>query len=373
MKLASRFFQPFSSIAVLLDDRSSKMKDLARLRSLTFTPIYYFGFVFGVFPYKYDKNVLYPNGNSNGEFIFGSKMFNMFYQENYPFIDDAFTKSTAGLLFCGIFMTVHAYGIGFTAYESYSAIKQYGSCFEELCSMHVCRNVCAHFIILWMNCLANLTSTCTVLFLRWKNTIRCINEANNLLKKSTYDYKFALSHWIVILFMTVHVTAFVLHWRNSGFNPIFLYTYMPLHLTQCLPIVTENVVSVLLLIIENCYKSINTKIEEMSDRRYFLNGEITATLETLRKYHWSVTDMTELVSNTFSLDFTIVGVTSTIRFIYFLFITLQYAARKSVINNDGGLMLPSYDAVIFFISVVGKFVYLCARCDKVVLQVRWRL
>lgn len=257
----------------------------------------------------------------------------------------------------------------FSSYESYMAILEHDSCFEELCSMNLCRNVCAHFTILWMNCFANFTSTFTTLYLRAKNTLKCINDANNLLKMNVYECRFTLSYWIVIFFFAVQSMSFVLHWRNSEFSPQFVYKYGPVHLTQCLPIVTENVISVLLLIIENCYRNVNGNIGRMCDKRYFLRSWRPNALIELRKYHWAVTDMTELVSDTFALDFFIVGVTASIRFIYFLFLTLQYTARQKVINNDGGLILPSYDSVVFFVSVVGKFVYLCARCDKVISEV----
>lgn len=284
----------------------------------------------------------------------------------------AFSTSFTGKFFCYLFFGLNLYYGIFVLKNSIKAALTYESCFDVVCDINLCRNVCAHFIILWMNYIANLNSSLTIIFLRQRTTLRCLNKANDILRSRINDFEFTPVAWSSVLFLAVHFLSFYLHWKNSEYSVEFLTSYVPLYLTQCLPVVTENMVSVLLLITYNCYQDVNTRLIVLADRRYFLLSNETGmkkSLEYLRRYCGEITDLADQISDCFGFDFFFAGVCSTIRFIYFLFLTLQYMAEQKVINATGGLVLPSYQSVVFFVAVVGKFYYLCYRCDKVVAEV----
>jgi hypothetical protein len=129
-------------------------------------------------------------------------------------------------------------------------------------------------------------------------------------------------------------------------------------------------ISVLLLTMQKGYGDINERLRAMQDRRYFLKRESTkSALRYLKTYYWDITELVERASGCFGVDFFFAGVCSTVRFIYFLFLTLKYMAEKKVIDDAGGFVLPSSQSIVFFVAVVGKFYYLCYRCDSVVSEV----
>lgn len=241
----------------------------------------------------------------------------------------------------------------------------------------MCRNVCAHITILWMNYVANFVSSLNILYLRRKKTLDCLNRAHILLKTRIYRLDFTASSWSVIFFMLVNWSAFFFHWRNSNFYFAFISNYLPLYVMQSLPIVTENMISTLLLVTEHSFRDVNRQIEEMADKRFFLQTTscqddskfVASSIRHLNEYYWKCADLADHLSDCFGLDFLVVGFCSAIRFIYFLFLTLKYAAEKSVINEYGGFVWPRQEALVFCLAVVGKFYYLCYRCDCVVSEV----
>ncbi len=277
-----------------------------------------------------------------------------------------------GKTFCYIFFVLNLYTAVFIIQSMVEAISVYSSCFDEFCSIGVCRNVCAHFAILWLNYLADFGSSVAVLFLRRKRTLDCLNATHSLLINSTPKRKFRAPAWIVIFFMVIHCSTFFLHWNHSNFRVQFLTDYLPLYMTQCIPIVSENMISVLLLIAEDSFIFVNKQLEELADRKVFLFAEqehVTASLNRIKFLYSETADVSSNIADSFGIDFLITGFCTTMRFIYFLFITLQYMAKEKVVQKDGGFVLPSYDSIVFFVAVLGKLFYLCYRCDGVVSQV----
>lgn len=267
---------------------------------------------------------------------------------------------------------MHLYATAFVVQNSIMGIRKFNSCFEDYCDLSVCRNVCAHYATLWMNVLANSMCTISVMFVRPRNTLKCLNDTNRLLSMRLTRYSFSPAHWIVLPFVFIQVNAFLLHWSNSLFSRTFLLTFGMMHLTQCVPQISEHIIAIVLHAVESAYRDVNRKIDELNERR--VEGgrrgeEVGECLAYLRRYHWAVTDVTELISDTFSLDFITVGVCTAIRFMYYLFLTLQSEAKNSLIGVAGGIEAPSYQAVIFCVTVIGKFAYLCYRCDRIGYEV----
>lgn len=292
------------------------------------------------------------------------------------FTEIAFSPSTIGRVFSYFFFALNLYTAVRIIQNTIDAFFTYNSCFDEICNLNLCRNVCAHFSIVWMNYVANFISSITILFLRREKTLKCLNDVNDLLKKRLhlYYYEFEMiAAWSVIPFFLIHCSTFFFHWKNANFAAEFVYNYLPLYITQCLPLITENMISVLLLITQRSYTDINESLMELTDKRIFFCNQhrqiIQKSLTYLKRYYWVTSDVAEEVSTYFGLDFLSAGVCSTVRFIYFLFLTLKYAVQKNIVKKDGGLVLPSYQAVVFLLEVVGKFYYLCYRCDHVVSEV----
>lgn len=290
----------------------------------------------------------------------------------FLFSGTAFSHSVCGKFICYFFFGLNMYTGSSILRNSIKVALTQESCFVKVCDIKSCRNVCGHFAILWTNYIANLVSSITILFIRPQSTLYCLNTFNDILRERVYEFEFIPAAWSIVLFLVIQFLAFFFHWKNADYSIEFITSYLPLYITQCLPIVTENMISVLLLIIQNCYQDVNRRLYTLIDSPYFLTNKeanMKESLIYLRKYYWNITDLANRITDCFGIDFFFAGVCSTVRFIYFLFLTLEYMAEQKVVNDSGGLVLPSYESIIFFMAVVGKFYFLCYRCDKVVSEV----
>lgn len=292
------------------------------------------------------------------------------YRAFAEFPEPLFTASALGRAFCYVFFAVNLYSLIFIVQSTLDAIAKYDSCFDEFCSINVCRTICAHFMIVWINYVANFSSSLTLLLYRRERTRKCLNGVARLLSKRLSVSTIQPIAWMVVFFMMLQISVFVINWSKAGFETEFIYDYLALYVAQCLPLVTENLICVMLLITQNCYDDVNQHVKRLIDRPYYAE-DVRGTLQTLKHNHWAACDVSDDISNCFGIDFFVVAFCTTLRYIYFLFLNMKYITRQNrVLREGGGLVLPGYDTIMFSMTVVGKFYYLCYRCDNVVAKVR---
>lgn len=301
--------------------------------------------------------------------------------------DIAFKISKLGLSFTYLYLSINLFIFCQLFWMTVQAVGQVQSCMDEFCESTQCRNVCGHFILIWTNFLANFISIFCIVFYRRKETVAILNEINDIFSGRLRPFRVPWTCCSVVFFMLIQCSSYYLQWKMSHFQLSFVTRFTFLYLTQCLPIVTENAITVMLLALQLSYCDINRKLTDAVVSRpdsvfsidYNTNsggnvgnyGRATTDrdeyLKQLMRYHWKVTDTAERLSVNFQLDFLSVGFCSTVRFVYFLFLALKYLAEQP--SGTQVVPLPGIEFLIFFVSVLGKFIYLCYRCDQVAREV----
>lgn len=98
------------------------------------------------------------------------------------------------------------------------------------------------------------------------------------------------------------------------------------------------------------------------------NRRIGPNITKLMSVHWKLSDLNELVSDCVRVDLMFMSICSTIRVIYFMFSMLRFL-EESI--QKPGSKFSSFQSLIFMVTVVGPFVSLCFRCNRVVQEVSW--
>ncbi|XP_017298914.1 putative gustatory receptor 28b isoform X2 [Diaphorina citri] len=130
----------------------------------------------------------------------------------------------------------------------------------------------------------------------------------------------------------------------------------------------NNLISLFLLIMEFSYKEITRQLKDLS------NVSLTRTVlistnhvHRIRLIHWEITSIIKHISSCFAFDMLIESVTSTVRVIYFMFLILRFLT-EAFYSPSKSSTFSIFQSIVFLISVVGKFVYLCYRCNRVVQE-----
>ncbi|KAI5755444.1 hypothetical protein M8J77_016887 [Diaphorina citri] len=245
--------------------------------------------------------------------------------------------------------------------------KIHKSCLEDICFGPICRNICAHMVIIWMIDLQNVTSIVNVLYCRKLRTLYILNKSVRM--AALLKIKLPIASISVIVFVLVQVIAFFFQWTRAYFAWWYFEEFVLTYSAMACTLSANNLISLFLLIMEFSYKEITRQLTDLSNVSLTRTVLIsTKHVHRIRLIHWEITSIIKHISSCFAFDMLIESVTSTVRVIYFMFLILRFLT-EAFYSPSKSSTFSIFQSIVFLISVVGKFVYLCYRCNRVVQEV----
>ncbi|KAI5712183.1 hypothetical protein M8J75_006489 [Diaphorina citri] len=304
-------------------------------------PIVYIGFYFGLLPYKWDvKHLSMPGFHSDQDLLYHSRV-GLFISYIYALI--------------GLF-------VGYTNVRlTFDLATKYSSCFDDICWGPVCRNVCVHLVIVWVVYIGCISAMLSVLFYRKQLTLQCLNDMNRIIGPMNIKIPL-LTSFLILLFLTFQVVSFIYQMNRSKMLFHFVLEFSPPYLLICLTLANACVTALMLKILELGYMGLNSQVDGLFNN---YNRRIITNILDIMQTHWNLTNLTDLCSKCVRVDLMIIGVSSTVRVIYFMFSMLRFL-EESMKNPDS--KFSAFQSVIFLVTVVGPFVSLCYRCNRVVQE-----
>ncbi|KAL1465784.1 hypothetical protein WDU94_005326 [Cyamophila willieti] len=201
----------------------------------------------------------------------------------------------------------------------------------------------------------------SVLFYRRQYTIQCLNEMNNII--AVMDIRIPLmTSFLIILFLSFQVVSFVYQMKRSHLLFHFVVEFGPPYLLICLSLANACITALILKLLELGYVGLNKQVDRLFHK---YNRRIDKNIVDMMQTHWKLGNLTDLCSLCVRVDLMFVGVCSTIRVIYFMFSMLRFL-EESIQKPDS--KFSAFQSVIFLVTVVGPFVSLCYRCNRVVQE-----
>jgi hypothetical protein len=204
----------------------------------------------------------------------------------------------------------------------------------------------------------------SVLFYRKQLTLQCLNDMNRIIGPMNIKIPL-LTSFLILLFLTFQVVSFIYQMNRSKMLFHFVLEFSPPYLLICLTLANACVTALMLKILELGYMGLNSQVDGLFNN---YNRRIITNILDIMQTHWNLTNLTDLCSKCVRVDLMIIGVSSTVRVIYFMFSMLRFL-EESMKNPDS--KFSAFQSVIFLVTVVGPFVSLCYRCNRVVQEVSY--
>ncbi|KAE9532815.1 hypothetical protein AGLY_009896 [Aphis glycines] len=204
----------------------------------------------------------------------------------------------------------------------------------------------------------------SLVLVRLPKSVDVLNMTARLLLRSRYPRRrLSPKAFMVILFSAVIVFKLVTTLMNIPQKyPDLYYPYFTAYMV---PIVFINLVSILCVVAQQSYEDINRELEELCEVNS--KTERAMRLNELMNDHWFLEDYMETMSDTFGpeLIFTIMDIY--VQLLLFMYVMIWDTVVRRVFKDNA---YPYISGVIESSIIVGKFVYLCYRCDSSVKELR---
>ncbi|KAL5244132.1 hypothetical protein ACI65C_011542 [Semiaphis heraclei] len=202
----------------------------------------------------------------------------------------------------------------------------------------------------------------SLVLVRLPQSVDVLNMTARLLLRSRYPRRRLSSNtYVVVLFSAVIVFKLVTTIMSIPLQyPDLYYPYFTAYMV---PIVFINLVSILCVVAQQSYEDINRELEELCE--VSSKTERAVRLNALMNDHWFVEDYMETMSDTFGpeLIFTIMDIY--VQLLLFMYVMIWDTVVRRVFKDNA---YPYISGIIESSIIIGKFVYLCYRCDSSVKE-----
>ncbi|XP_025417127.1 putative gustatory receptor 28a isoform X2 [Sipha flava] len=314
----------------------------------TIFPVYYACKLFGILPISYANSRTIPYKNTV-HFI-GRK------HENVP--DGCFGVSKSGLVLWMAQLTLQTWTfVRMCFYLGKTLAQRQGlDCSKD--------NYCSVFGMLLTHSIISPIVVSLVL-VRLPRSVQVLNMTGRMLLRCRYPRRWWLSpsayavlvFSLLIVFKLVHTVVNIPQKYPDLYYPYFT-AYM-------VPVLFINLVGVLCVVTQHSYEDINRELEELC--YVSSKTERLIRLNALMNDHWFLDDFMETMSNTFGTElvFTIMDIYVQLLLLVYVIIWDTVVRR---VFDDNATLFVYISGIIEFVIIVGKFVYLCYRCDSSVKE-----
>ncbi|XP_025417128.1 putative gustatory receptor 28a isoform X3 [Sipha flava] len=205
----------------------------------------------------------------------------------------------------------------------------------------------------------------SLVLVRLPRSVQVLNMTGRMLLRCRYPRRWWLSpsayavlvFSLLIVFKLVHTVVNIPQKYPDLYYPYFT-AYM-------VPVLFINLVGVLCVVTQHSYEDINRELEELC--YVSSKTERLIRLNALMNDHWFLDDFMETMSNTFGTElvFTIMDIYVQLLLLVYVIIWDTVVRR---VFDDNATLFVYISGIIEFVIIVGKFVYLCYRCDSSVKE-----
>nr|XP_018896153.1 PREDICTED: uncharacterized protein LOC109029903 [Bemisia tabaci] len=273
---------------------------------------------------------------------------------------------TSWLVFC-VWAVLNAKVVDHVSDMTRTGMQKYNSCFDEVCSESVCRSACAHYAIAWVAETHCALSLLLGLLYRPAKLRKLLNDLYHqaTLARVTFPVQICVSTFVLL---GIHACTFWMQWQRNNYGVGFLHRFGYAYIAMITPIIHETFIAALVTCVEVLFKNFNAQIDRLCalDSVAVFQEDMSSKIEALTHRHWKITKLAVDLNRCYTIDFLISTLNFVLRTIYFCFLNLKFLV--SAPKHKRSINVPKPMTIIFFLSVVAKYIWVCYRCDLACME-----